>query len=351
MSRRLGTQPVSLVSGPDPIRYDDGMLDLPAPYLRIAPELDGVSWPGEVLATCASCAMQRSVPGHIRFTAKARCCTYQPRLPNFSVGRILRRDDVGAERIRTRLLDLRAVDARGIGARPDLAARYATRADDDFGHNDLLTCPYWVEGPLGCSIHADRNAVCRTWYCKSAQGARGGLAWSALKETLRSIEHTLAELCIRDGEPPVTGDGVEAWVHWFRWCADHVDALPDDRIEALRGERLAGLLAQVAERCRQRDLPLPDVVIPHVMSWVVRDDRIDMTAWSPYDMVPLPKWIFHLLSKLNGERTWWEARALAEVELGVVVSDDLVLTLWRRGLIGPPIDLTDIPVNPEIEFG
>lgn len=320
--------------------------ELPAAYVRLAPELRAFRFPREVLATCASCAMRRSGPGHIVFTARANCCTYQPVLANYLVGRVLRRGDLGTERMQQRLTDLRGVDVRGVRAVPELAARYEADGGRGFGRDDTLTCPYWVEGSLGCSIHRDRNAVCRTWFCKTTRGGRGDQAWRALKDLLRCLEHTFVEQCLEDGEPPQGDVDLDGWTRWFHWCAEHIDNLEDRQIEALRGPRLAQLIDAVRGRIAARDADMPDVVAPRVTSWKKHDHGIAMIGWASTDPVEVPPWIFELLSRFDGARPWWEARAQAEEALGVPVSDDLVFMLWRRGLLDAPVDDGERPVNP-----
>ena len=171
------------------------MADDHDPLERLVPALTALRFPDEPLATCARCAMAARVhgpPEGIAFTAPARCCTYHPTLPNWLAGRALQRGDLGAERIRTRLGDSDGVEPLCIAPGSARADAWRHRPDDAFGRDAALTCPFWAEGDLGCSIHRDRNAVGRTWFCRVERGARGHAAWMQLKTLRTDLEHRLS---------------------------------------------------------------------------------------------------------------------------------------------------------------
>ena len=315
--------------------------------MQLAPELASLSFPDEPLATCASCAMKPRPgipegPSHPTFTASARCCTYHPDLPSFLVGRALRRGGPGAERMRLRLRDPDGVSALGVRAGAALRARYRARSEHEYGRATELTCPFWVAGELGCSIHADREAVCRTWHCKLAGGAAAYAAWMALKRLLGCIEETLARQCAADGEPPEPGADAQAWASWFTWCADHVDGLGPERLSALRGPRLVELIDATRARVAARDAPMPAVVMPALRNWAVQEHGVVLIGWSMFDPVQAPSWIFALLSRLDGRTPWRDALAATEVELGHPIGDDLMFSLYRRGLLIEPEHLEDM---------
>lgn len=312
-------------------------MDLPAPHLRVLPELAAVAFEPEPLATCAACAMAPRVPsspGEVAFTAPARCCTYHPRLANFLAGQALRRGGPGAGRVRARMAQGAGVDRMGIS--PPSGRRRA----EAFGRDAELTCPYWLDGEaLACGIHADRDGVCRTWHCKVARGERGQAAWNAAAHLLTRLESRLAEWCAAR----VPGGPSEAY---YVACAEAVDAASDADLAAVRSPGLLALLRNLRERVAARDAPLPDVVQPRVLDWVVRDDGVAMASFSPYDRALLPPWIFELLARLDGTRPWREAVAEAARALGRPVPEGLVAFLWDRGLVGPPVPLegSDEPV-------
>ena len=266
-------------------------------------------------------------------------------MANFLIGQALAREDLGSEKIRARLCEPDGVQPSGITWPLSMGMDYSERASTGFGRDESWGCPYWVEGPLGCSVHRDRGSVCRTWFCKSVNGRAGWSARRALSQVLKAVEETAAHLCVEEGKAPERGADPAEWEAWYLWCADYVDAFEDDRIESLRGEQLFSLLNTLRDRLAERDNPMPAVLIPAVHSWVTEDNGVGMSGYSPYDLVDVPKWIFTFLSKLDGERTWREAQRLTEAEVGEVVSDDLILSLFTRGVLGPVVEIDPAMIN------
>lgn len=309
-------------------------MDVPAPLLRVLPELAELSFPAEPLATCATCTMAPRVParpGEVAFTAAARCCTYHPRLANFLAGRALRRGGRGAVRVRARIAEGVGVGPLGIEPGPERAARWRSRSAESYGRDAALTCPFWLDGEaLACSIHADRDAVCRTWHCKVGKGQRGQAAWSAVAELAGTLERRLAGWC---AEQLAMDDPERHYVA----CADLLDAAPDEALGALRTEGLTRRVASVRARIAERDAPLPDVVAPRISDWVRDEDGVALASFSPYDRAVLPPWIFELLARLDGVRTWRSALDETATALGRPIPGDIVLWLWERGLVGPPV--------------
>ncbi|MCB9688756.1 MAG: hypothetical protein H6735_27195 [Alphaproteobacteria bacterium] len=325
-------------------------MQVPDPLLRVLPELADLPFGAEPLASCASCAMapRPSDPDAV-FVSPTRCCTYHPRLASFLAGRALRRGGVGAERIRQRLRNPDGVSELGIVPPTGTRERWAGRTAQVFGRDPSFACPYWVEGPLGCSIHEDRDAVCRTWHCKVVTGQRGQVAWTAANVLVASLERRLARWCAE--RAPADVRGVE-WLpgdvaeRWFVDAARLVDEASDEELRALRTSRVEALVEAAARRAAERDRPLPDVVVPTLASWERRPEGFSVTSFSPFDRVLLPPWIFELLSRLDGERTWRDAVDQASDALGHPIAHDLVWMLWSRGLVGVPVENegSDIPV-------
>lgn len=323
-------------------------MDVPEPLLRVVPELGELSMPEEPLATCSRCAMA-PLPGappavarERLFTAAARCCTYHPRMANFLLGRALRRGGVGAERVRLRLTDPDGVSALGVDAGKVRGDRLRGRSDDDFGRLELLTCPYWVPGPLGCSVHADRESVCRTWHCKLRHGLRSQEAWAPANVLVRHTEMLLAEYC-RDLLPWDPTDPEAMYVA----AADLVDLTGDEVLRGLRTARTDVFVDNLRRAIGRRDAPLPDVLVGRLREWTRLDSgEWRVTSFSPFDPTVAPPWLFELLARFDGVRTWREAVDLAVVESGVAIPHDAVSWLWERGLVGPVEDLVgpDAPV-------
>jgi hypothetical protein len=311
-------------------------LQLPDPHLRILPELADQTFPDEPLASCASCAM--TVPNQpVVFTAAARCCTYHPRLPNFLAGRALRRADIGSQRVRARMEQGEGVTAMGIQPTSAWLERWGNRTPTSFGRDEALTCPYWVAGgALGCSIHPDRESVCRTWHCKLSHGARSQAVWEALHSTLAGTEETIAQFCLDHvPSPPPPGASAQQHADFYVACAARVDALTEADLAVLRTPSLVERAELVRRRSRERDLPMPEVLEPRVREILREEGRLRLASWSPFDVVEVPPWIFELLSRLDGQRPWKEAVASARAA-GFPATDALVERLWARGLLGTP---------------
>jgi hypothetical protein len=309
------------------------------------PELGAVEFPAEPLATCRTCAMApKEVPAvgvmaatEIVFTAPARCCTYQPKLPNWAVGRILRRGGIGAERVRAKIAAREGIHP--IGLQPAGAWRKAWdgRGANQFGREPAFTCPYWVEGTeLACSIHADREAVCRTWHCKYGAGARSHAAWAALHALLQRIERALAQFCLdhvpEDSDPE----------RYYLACAARVDRMTPEELAPLRTIGVRALVDELHRRVEDRDAPMPEVLQPRVRDWATVDGETVLVSLSQLDREPVPAWIFELLSRLDGVRPWRDAVAGTAEAIGQPVDEDLVRRLWARGLLGPPDNSPDV---------
>src|SRR5262249_38073232 len=133
----------------------------------LARALDG-PLPDERRATCGSCALRPAsddAPGQPTVPPELKCCTYEPALPNISVGRILDAA-VGPGRDAVE----RRARAGGEGVTPEgiapTAAVQAALAGPRFelGRDPALLCPYYDDGR--CGIWLQRDAVCATFFCK-----------------------------------------------------------------------------------------------------------------------------------------------------------------------------------------
>ncbi|MEQ1569446.1 MAG: hypothetical protein ABMA64_27670 [Myxococcota bacterium] len=267
------------------------------------------------------------------FSAPARCCTYHPRLPNFSVGRILAAGGVGAERVRAQLLLPDTAHPVGLVPPGRWRKAWSGRAHDAFGRDPSLNCPFWVDGtPLACSIHREREAVCRTWHCRLSGGLRAQAAWNAAFQALAKVEKALAEWCVKELDPDTFAADVAGF---YLRSAERVAGATDAELAALRTPGLTALLEQVALRVGERDGPMPERLQPRIREWWRSGDTLALSSFSSLDREEVPGWIFELLSRLDGERTW--VTAIADTAAAGFPADEaLVRRLWRRGLLGPP---------------
>lgn len=283
----------------------------------LAPELDE-ELPRESLADCGACPMADRP-----FLPDVRCCTFHPVLPNFLTGRALDRGGVGAERIRARLEDADGLDRRGIGPPTGWKETYERDREEAFGRRRSWACPFWVEGPLSCSVWADRNSTCRSWFCRHVDGAHGQRAWAAWRKLGRGAESALARAAAEavGSEPP---ESAEAWAEHYLACWRWVEGLDDEAVRALRTEHLSELadgLTQV-----QLDPPMPPHPVPNVRSVTPEGDDVVLVGYSDWQPGRFPKRIFGVLGQLDGIVSWEEAVERARAE-GVDVDAD-----WGRQL-------------------
>lgn len=321
-------------------RPDDG---LPRAILRLLPEMTGAEWHPEPLASCARCAM-RTKPhpkfeGGYQFTSPANCCTYHPDLPNFLAGRALSRGDEGSVRVLRRMSQPAGVRPEGIFPHSGYVEYFVRMRGDDpddwFGRTRMV-CPFWVGGAHPCSIYADRNAVCRTWFCKHDDGARGFKAWKRLHFALETVEMTLARKCLQDGKPPAKGAPRAEWVDWYLWTARHVDALTDDDLAGLVHEEMIEERLALKDELERRDAALPDLVVPSVQAFERKDDEVELVSYSGYDRRIYPSAVFELFARLDGRTRWQDALAAANAAIGRDLGEALVADLWRFGLLAIP---------------
>lgn len=297
----------------------------------LIPEIDQLSWVPEKKATCDRCPMAAAEdpPPPEKFLPDVRCCTYHPDLPNFLVGRILGRGDVGTERMQRRLRASRAgVAPGGVGDSWLGQIRYEADARAGFGRDRDLTCPYWVEGPLSCSVWKDRGAVCRTWFCRHEDGFVGRDAWLALRDALDAAEHDLAAAAVAAGDPPWPWAPVASFEAWYRWCAAWVDSLDEAALRAAVSPKVAGFRVVVATRAAARDRALPARLACRSHTVAPKPGGAELSADSSWDPVEVAAVDVGLAT----------AFADGKDVAGVLQSwgDDrsaLVRRLWRAGIL------------------
>lgn len=315
------------------VRYAAGVsiVGLAREFRVLVPEIDRLAWPTEVKATCAACprADTEDPPGPDRFLPDVRCCTYHPSLPNFLVGRVLAREDVGAAKMRARLRASRAgVTAGGVGDSWLGHLRYEADGRAGFGRDRRLTCPYWAEGALSCSIWRDRGAVCRTWFCRHEEGFVGRDAWLALRDALDAVELDLALAAVDAGDPPWPWAPVERFEAWYRWCAAWVDGLDDDALRAAVSPKVAGFRVLVATRVAARDQATPPRLACAAHQVIPRRGGASLVGHSSWDPVEVTT------AEIGVATAFEEGRDVADVLAAIPpATADLVRRLWRAGVL------------------
>jgi hypothetical protein len=156
--------------------------------------------PDESRATCSDCVMCRSTGEHggRRFRPDTKCCTFIPRLPNYTVGGILHdtspETDFGRATVEARISSKVGVTPLGVDAPPTFKVLYS-HGRDAFGGNRALRCPHYIEQGGLCGIWRYRNAICSTWYCQVVRGTVSRAFWHNLLGLLGEVESALALWC------------------------------------------------------------------------------------------------------------------------------------------------------------
>lgn len=321
------------------------LASLPEVITRLVPELAKLPLSGEPRADCARCVLLPDALGTDHpwaFHPDTRCCTYHPELPNYLAGQALDRGGAGAEVIRARLRDRSGVSAWGIKPSDGFrAARAATVVG--FGRDPTMRCPFYVDGQHTCGIWNDRNAVCRTWFCRHDEGVMGLARWTALRRALTVVEKLLAGFCVTAGQPPDTaGRGpddidISDWESWYLWCARRVTAMTDAELASVTSDELSSLRRQMQTSLSLPSRHMPDVVVPVIRGSKTTARGLGLEGYSSYDGIEVDPGIIHFFVRLDGKRTWHEARNLAAAERKVIIDDDLIRELRRIDILQSPV--------------
>ncbi len=341
--------------------------DLYAPWLAA---LLPAPIPVEARATCRECAMCVGRDGALptstyAFRPDVKCCAFEPRLPNFVVGRVLLDDDpgpvaqAGRRSVEARLAARAGVTPLGLDrtAMRDLHLRHAVNA---FGNSVALRCPHYVDEDGGlCGIWRHREATCATWFCRFERGQVGFALWQQVKALLQEVERDLALDCALhagvdarlltpllplDDEPPAQGrdwqelEGApdpaayaRTWGEWagreaelYRRCAERVAGLSWDDVLARCGPRVAARAAAVrAAHARHTDRALPARLRAGAfqVASVRGDGGVRAVTFSAFDAIDLPSTLVALLPAFDGRPTdevlaWLEREHGARIEPG-----------------------------------
>jgi hypothetical protein len=346
---------------------------LPPLYAKWMDDLLRSPIPHETRATCDDCAMcapegERSGNGTLYFSPVTKCCTYQPKLPNYLVGRALEDPDfafsAGRKTLEKRIDDGVGVTPLGLQQSAVFDVLYRN-GSDAFGRASALRCPHYLEEAGGrCGVWRHRNSICATWFCKHERGALGLAFWHRMRDLLMAIETALSTWCVlesdlepesqealfpgqgRPGSPPSLSAAdmdlrVEPqaadrlWGRWrgrerdfYRECAARVTPLTWQDVAEIGG-------SEVAVRARMTQLAfatmsserVPDRLAPaafHVIASGAEGVRV--VGYSGTDPLDLDPAVLEVLPYFDGGPA---QRALAAIEKGlhVRVEEDLIRRL------------------------
>lgn len=355
---------------------------LPPLYARWMGALLEEAIPPETRATCDDCAMCAPVgtaePATLYFSPRTKCCTYQPRLANFLVGRALADRDFAFSAGRA-TID-RRIDS-GVGVTPlglETAAAYHLlygHGSAGFGHAESMRCPHYLEEGGGrCGIWRHRNSICTTWFCKYERGATGLAFWERLRDLLMAVETDVAAWCVLQCGLDADAIGVlfsfrrkpeererlssadldgkadpkaarKLWGTWlgrerefYRECAERVEPLTWKDVLRISGpvvDARARVARQAFETLLREDLPARLTAGPFqiVSSGHEGVRAVSYLGTDPLDLAPA---VLEVLPYFDGRPTT-EALSAIRRDLGMKVDKDLVRKLADFQLLVPPV--------------
>lgn len=278
-------------------------------------ELDA-GWADEPRADCDACPPAQlgelGVPYPFSMARDARCCTAQPNLANFLVGRV-----VDAEVVRRRIADRDGVSAWGIRATAGYDAAFPARGAAGFGRDLALRCPFWVGGEHACGVWAGRSARCRAFFCRHERGLDGARAWSQAGEVGVVLEAELARFLVETlgGVADTASD--DELCAWYARCAGAADRLDDAAAATIVGRLTGDTIAhsprgQLIAKLRVHRRELPERLVPSVSAVERTADAVWLAGYSTFDAVRAPSDVFAWLAQLDGVTPWRDVPGVDE---------------------------------------
>lgn len=132
----------------------------------------------------------------ITYRKDLKCCTYEPFIPNFSIGAILSMPDkyfFANQVIQNRIQKRKYALPVGMVAPVRYQIEYNKRKSYEFGNREDWLCSFYNKSEERCSIWSYRGHVCTSFYCKSSYGKVGLNFWKTLENYLSYIEMALME--------------------------------------------------------------------------------------------------------------------------------------------------------------
>jgi hypothetical protein len=318
---------------------------------RLGDLADG--WPEETRSTCSACPLvlegEAGVAYPFSMAREARCCTAQPNLANFLVGRA---GDVPV--VRARLANRDGVSAWGIRAVAGYDDAFPARAKQGFGRDVGMRCPFWVGGDHACGVWAGRSARCRAFFCRHDRGIAGALSWSQAAGLGVSLEAAIAAHFVATLGPPSDDASIDELLAWYARCATAADVLDDEAALAIvravppvapdaGPDRISqSPRGRLIQKLRVYKVAVADVLVPAVSKVETHGERVLVAGYSTFDAVSAPPSVFELLARLDGATPWRTAIAeLARPEL----DEALVMELRRAGALRDPAGSDDPPEN------
>lgn len=131
--------------------------------------------------------------GRYPYRKDLKCCTFQPFLPNFLVGKILQSQLPSADVVKHKILNDDFALPIGIIPSFSFQQQFNNKSLGEFGNRADWLCPYYNREQQNCGIWQYRGTVCTSFVCKSSYGAKGLKFWESLSNYLHYVEMALME--------------------------------------------------------------------------------------------------------------------------------------------------------------
>ena len=132
------------------------------------------------------------------FKASLKCCTFQPFLPSFTIGALLRevQNEESSKSLRDALeVFLTKSRLTRLGAIP----RQGATSICETGKHENDRCPFLSKTENAvCTIRDHRPSTCAGYVCRSGEASRGFQAWEKWEREISKFESTLAHLAAFD---------------------------------------------------------------------------------------------------------------------------------------------------------
>ena len=348
---------------------------VPSFYHSFLPEVFQREIPPEPFTDCLNCPMTARTREDLShdmskpFAPDTKCCTFNPRLPNYIVGAILSDNDPameeGKQRIIERIRLKEGIFPNGVFPTSKYNRLYLEKSSTEFGRNRQLLCPYFIEDRLNCTVWKYREAICALWFCKYLAGRRGAEFWNSVIDYMKFLQESLLNLsAYRCGLQPVDpyGEGrykafrelsvagdaeeqyAEIWKEWkgheaeyYMRCHQIVSGLEQEHIQGIlqKGESLAMRIETIASDI----IKVPEFLVLDKES--VRDDQagfyvveiknyIEILQKSVIWSFRLPKYI---LDSFDGKlRTSEVTQHILELHK-VSIEPEILIALYSHGIL------------------
>lgn len=344
---------------------------LPQIYRDLLPPFFDAEAPRETKATCDSCAMcppadRPPSPGVVYFRPDAKCCTFQPRLPNYLVGSILRDSapDMaeGKRRIGAQIEGRIGVTPQWLAPSRKYSLLLEASRESSFGRSTALRCRYYEEAGGLCTVWRHREANCSTFFCKYVAGADGQTFWRDVDRYLRRVEARLSRYAVTTldpglEEPPLKSrqltleeledrspDAAAYGSIWGTWegreeelylaCHDLIAGLSRDDFDRIVEARPPELLALEESRQRLQVPTLPErVTLNPEGSPKPLSEGVLITTYSRYEPIQLTPALHEVLQEFGPGETVAEVRARLLRDQEIDIPESMLIELYQLRVI------------------